>query len=123
MVKMTKTVLLLSGLILAAPVGAGEPLTMGLTPRMAMAPAMLVVRTVIAADKANRALEIVVDSGEFRRSSTIPLAGADAAPVTVTQYRDLPPGNYDVTSELVRADGSRAAVSRQFRVAPSPGYR
>jgi hypothetical protein len=120
---MTKTILFLCALIVAAPLGAGEPLSMRLSPTLALAPALLVVRTVIESDKNNRALEIVVDSGEFRRSSTIPLAGADAAPVNVTEYRDLPPGTYEVTSQLVRANGARTTVTRMFRVAPAPGLR
>src|SRR3954467_12660498 len=51
--------------------GAGERITMQVSPRVSLAPANLVVRTMIEANESNRALEIVAESGDFYRSSQI----------------------------------------------------
>ena len=53
----------------------------------------------------NRGLRVVADSGEFFRSSYLPLDGADAAPVTDTSFKNLPGGEYEVSVTLVDSQG------------------
>ena len=89
--------------------GAGEKLTMRVTPAVAFAPANLMVRAMIEADADNRAVEVVAESNEFYRSSEIQLDG-DRAPRTNTfEFRSLPPGNYQVTATLLSSTGQRRA--------------
>ena len=105
----------------ALPLSAGERLAMRVSPSVAFEPALLTVRTVIEADIENRALEIVVQSADYYRSSSIQLEGASAPRLNVFEFRNLPNRTYDVMSVLVRSDGERTTASRRFQVAASPG--
>ena len=60
----------------ASSLGAGEQMTMKVSPEVAYAPADLVVQASIEASPDNRAIEVVVDSPDFYRSSLIELEGA-----------------------------------------------
>src|SRR5262245_46429598 len=64
-------------LILAAihPVGAGERLTMRVSPAVSFAPANLIVRAFIEAHNENRAVAIIAESQDFYRSSEVQLDG------------------------------------------------
>lgn len=100
-------------MITTLPLGAGQRITMKVSPAMAFAPANLLVRATIEADAQNRAVAIVAQSADFYRSSEIQLEG-DRAPHTSTfEFRSLPPGNYEVTAALFGADGRERAVVRQ----------
>ena len=103
------------------PLTAGERLTMRVTPAMAREPAVLTVRATVEADTDNRALQIVVQSADFYRSSAIELEGAQAPRLNVFEFRNLPTGNYDVTSTLIDSHGQRVSASRLFRVVQPPG--
>ena len=105
----------------AVPLDAGERLAMRITPAAALEPAILTVRTVIEADAGNRVLEIVAQSADYYRSSSIELDGASAPRLNVFEFRNLPTGSYEVTSVLVRSGGGGASVTRRFQVAPSRG--
>jgi len=118
---MVKRAIFLCVLAIALPSAAGEPLAMRVSPRMALEPALLTVQTTIEADADNRELDIVAESGNFYRSSSIHLDGANAPRLNVFEFKNLPTGTYDVTSVLVGSSGRRAIVSRVFRVAPAPG--
>jgi hypothetical protein len=111
------------GILMAAttlPVGAGERMTIKVSPAVAFAPANLVVRTTIEADAGNRAVEIVAESQDFYRSSEIHLEGDKAARTTTFEFRSLPPGTYEVRAKLLGADGqARAAVRQQVNVIAS----
>ena len=101
-------------------VGAGERITMKVSPAVSFAPANLVVRTTILADAENRAVEIVAESPDFYRSSEIQLEGDKAARTTTFEFRSLPPGTYEVRAKLYGADGqARAAVRQQVNVIAS----
>jgi len=103
------------------PLQAGERLTMRVTPMVAREPAFLTVRAMVAADADNRVLQVVVESADFYRSSAIDLQGAEAPPLNVFEFRNLPTGDYDVTSTLFDSHGRRVSSSKQFRVVQSPG--
>jgi hypothetical protein len=119
---MVKRTVFLCVMGLALTSDAGERLTMRVSPKMSLEPALVTVRTVIEADAGNRLLEVVADSPEFYRSSSIQLDGANAPRLNVVELKNLPTGTYEVTSVLVGAGGQRTAVSQVVRVAPSPGF-
>ncbi|HJZ77566.1 MAG TPA: hypothetical protein VKE51_37810 [Vicinamibacterales bacterium] len=100
-----------------APAGAGEPITMKISPAVAFAPANLVVRAIVEVNAANRAIEIVAESSDFYRSSEIQLEGEKAARTNMFEFRSLPPGIYEVRARLLGANGhQRAAVRQQVNV-------
>jgi hypothetical protein len=111
-----KVAVLLVGILMLAsalPLGAGERLTMKVSPAVAFAPANLVVRAMVVADADNRAVEIVAESSDFYRSSLIQLEGEKAARMNQFEFRSLPPGLYEVRANLFGAHGETRAVIRQ----------
>src|SRR5262249_47675670 len=101
-------------------VGANESIAIRVSPAMSFAPANLVIRTSVEPDADNRVMEIIADSEEFYRSSTVQLEGARAPKTTVFEFRSLPPGEYRVTAVLFGADGHRRGTARaQVRVVES----
>jgi hypothetical protein len=102
------------------PLGAGERLTLKVSPAVAFAPANLIVRAVIVADPDNRAMEIVAESPDFYRSSMIQLEGDKAARTSLFEFRSLPPGTYEVRASLLGSNGeSRAMIRQQINVIAS----
>ena len=116
-----KKAVFLCMLAVAVPLNGGERLAMRVSPSVAFEPAVLTVRTVIEADIDNRALEIVAQSADYYRRSSIQLDGARAPRLNVFEFRNLPTGTYDVMSVLVGSGGERASVTRRFQVAAAPG--
>ncbi len=100
-------------LITTLPLGAGERMTLKVSPAVAFAPANLIVRAMILADADNRAVEIVAESPDFYRSSEIQLEGEKAPRVNTFEFRSLPPGTYDVRANLFGANGQSRATIRQ----------
>jgi len=101
-------------LITTLPMGAGERITVKVSPAVAFAPANLVVRTMIEADQDNRAVEIVAESADFYRSSQIQLEGDKAPRTTNFEFRSLPPGTYEVRALLIGTGGEQRAFARQM---------
>jgi len=104
---------------MVSPGATESRLRIEVTPQVSVAPAVLTVRAIVTPDEANRALQIVADSGSFYRSSLVPLDGANAAAITETRLKNLPGGEYDVTVMLVEADGKRTVDRRSVTVTPS----
>jgi len=100
-------------LIATVPMGAGERISVKVSPAVAFAPANLVVRTMIEADQDNRAVEIIAESADFYRSSQIQLEGDKAPRTTTFEFRSLPPGTYEVKAFLLGAGGEQRAFARQ----------
>jgi len=98
---------------LTMPAGAGERMTVRVSPAVAFAPANLIVRARIEADAQNRAVEIVAESTEFYRSSEIQLDGENAPRTSVIEFRSLPPGVYEVKATLLGPGGAPRASVRQ----------
>ena len=115
------------GLLLAGavwPLLAGEAMTMKVSPEVAFAPANLFVRASIEADDQNRALEVVLDSPDFYRSSLIALDGERAPRTTVFELRSVPRGVYVVTTRLLGPSGqTRSSVRRMVNVISTSGPR
>ena len=110
--------------LMAAPTGAGERLALKVSPAVAFAPANLIVRTTVEADAANRAMEVVAESRDFYRSSSVELDGDKAPRTTQFEFRSLPPGLYAVRAILVGSDGhTRAAVRQDVNVIASGGAK
>ena len=102
------------------PLNAGEKMTLKVSPAVAFAPANLIVRAMIIADADNRAVEIIAESEDFYRSSTIQLEGDKAARTNTFEFRSPPPGTYEVRATLIGANGdSRARLRQQMNVIAS----
>src|SRR5258706_14658970 len=113
-------------LMLAATIraGAGERMTLKVSPAVAFAPANLIVRTMIEADADNRAIAIVAESDDFYRSSEVQLDGDHAPRTNTFEFRSLPPGMYEVRATLLGARGEhRAAMRQQVNVMSSAAGR
>jgi hypothetical protein len=90
---------------------------MRVSPSVAFAPANLVVRTTVEANKENRAIEIIAESEDFYRSSEVPLDGDRAPRTTMFEFRSLPSGEYHVRAVLKGAAGRElASTSSQMNV-------
>jgi hypothetical protein len=94
---------------------ARAPLLVTVWPRVAIAPAVVLIEMRVEPADENRALEITVESGEYFRASTIPLAGARAARVHSVQYRSLPAGSYEV-AVAIRGPSGRVRASFLTRI-------
>ena len=90
---------------------AKEPLSIRVSPAFAFAPANLVIRTSVEPDAENRSMEVIADSAEFYRSSTIGIEGDRAPKTMMIEFRSLPPGDYEVTAMLIGVDGRRRAIA------------
>ena len=102
------------------PLGAGEKMTLKVSPAVAFAPANLIVRAMILSDPDNRAVEIIAESEDFYRSSMIELEGDKAPRTSHFEFRSLPPGTYEVRANLVGSNGeSRALIRQQINVIAS----
>ena len=120
---MVKRTVFLCVMGLALSSDAGERLSMRVTPKMALEPAFVTVRTVVEANAENRLLEVVAESADYYRSSAIQLDGESAPRLNVFELKNLPTGTYDVTSVLVGTGGHRTAVTQRVQVAAAPGSR
>ncbi len=88
-------------------------------PMFAQAPAIVRIEVLVEPDEENRALEIVADSGDYFRSSSIPLEGVRAARFHAVEYRSMPAGRYFIDVELRGRSGAvQAADRRQLEVRP-----
>ena len=95
-----------------AVAGAKEPLSIRVSPAFSFAPANVVIRTSVEPHAENRSMEVIADSAEFYRSSTIALEGDRASKTMMVECRSLPPGNYDVTATLIGVDGHPRAIAQ-----------
>jgi hypothetical protein len=100
-------------LSLATSLNANEPVSMTVSPLQSFAPANLTIRLQVEPDAANRALEVVAESGEYYRSSSIQLEGSDAPRTISFEFRDVPGGNYDVRGTLISSAGKARGAVRQ----------
>ena len=95
-----------------AAADANQSLAVKVSPIVSFAPANLVIRTHVDPDADNRSLEVIAESGDFYRSSTIALDGDRAPQSTQFEFRSLPPGQYEVSVVVTGAGGRQRAISR-----------
>jgi hypothetical protein len=102
--------------VLASPGNAAEPamLNARVRPAVAFAPATVRIEVLIETNDDNRVLQIVADSGEYLRSSVIPLEGAKAARFHSITYRGMPAGRYEVQVSLLAPNGTVRAIERHW---------
>jgi hypothetical protein len=70
----------------------------------------------IPRDADNRLLRVTLDSERFYRSSDVPLEGNQAPQSHTLEWHALPPGEYEVTFQLVGTSRVRQVVRRQLQV-------
>jgi hypothetical protein len=104
----------------AASLNATEPLSIAVSPLQSFAPTNLTIRLHVEPDAVNRALEVVAESGEYYRSSSIQLDGSEAPRTILFEFRDVPGGNYDVRGTLISSAGKARAAVRQHVLVIDP---
>jgi hypothetical protein len=90
-------------------------------PNVSAAPATVRIRVIVEPNVENRGLTITADSGDFFRSSFVPMAGIDAAEVTETMMKGLPGGEYEISATLVDSQGHQIVERRNLMVTSSGG--
>jgi hypothetical protein len=86
-------------------------------PRVSTAPATIRVRAIVEPNAQNRGLEVAADSGNFYRSSYVPIAGIDAAAITETTLKNLPGGDYEISVALMDSQGKQIVERTSIMVA------
>ena len=97
----------------ALPLGAGERLTMTVSPMQSIAPSNMTVRVHVGPDPAHRALVIVADSGEYYRSSVTQLDGESGPRMIVLNLRSVPGGDYEIRAAVVDSVGHELGAVRK----------
>lgn len=111
-----------TALLWAVPGSAADDrLRIEVTPRISQAPAQVRIRAIVTPSAENRGLRVTADSGEFFRSSYLPLDGAGAAPITDTSFKNLPGGEYQVSVTLVDSQGHATYVDRRTIMVTTAG--
>ena len=100
--------------LLSATTTAQSALRIHVWPTLTQAPATVRIEVLLEPDEKNRWLEIVVDSGDYYRSSMIELDGAGAVRFHSVQYRSMPAGTYDVHVTVRGAGGAMIAFDRRW---------
>jgi hypothetical protein len=119
---MKSLVLTLAIIVLTAPSGRSvERLSMKLAPAVGSAPAVVTIRTRIEPNAENRTLTIVMQSGDYFRSSEVSLDGSNAPRVNEWVFRGIPAGRYAVTASLSGASQPLASAVLWFEATSSPG--
>jgi hypothetical protein len=95
--------------LLASSVGAGERLKVVVSHTFRRAPADLLIQAIVERDDANRALEVVAESSEFFRASTVQLDGSRAPRLNTIGFSGLPSGSYEVAVRVLAANGHEVA--------------
>jgi hypothetical protein len=99
---------------------AGEPVSVRVNPSVAIAPTILAISVKVAPQAANRALEIVVDSGDFYRLSRTQLEGDQGPVLNNLKIDGVPAGEYEVTATVIGDDGRRGTTAHaRAEVMPS----
>jgi hypothetical protein len=96
----------------ASGIQAGEPVSVRVSVARSFEPAdlHLLVRVEPCAD--NRWLQVIAESRDFYRSSTLPLDGERSARVTTMEYRGMPAGEYEIVGVLRDTRGRERARAR-----------
>ncbi len=114
--------ILSAAFLLASVAGpdANQLLSMAVSPAQSFAPTNLTIRLRVEPDTANRALEVIAESGDYYRSSKIQLDGSEAPGTVSVEFRNVPGGEYEVRATLIgNAGKARAAVRQQVIVMDS----
>jgi len=106
-----------AGVLTAAAATAAVPLLdLRLSGRVLPLAGDLSVVVRVEPDDRNRDLVVLVDSGDYMRSSSEQLDGADAARTHQFWFKHLPEGRYALVVQLDGTDGTRATSRSDFVV-------
>lgn len=94
-----------------------KPLQLRVTPRATQSPGTIRVTATVERHPDNRKITIEAESGEFLRSSSASLDGAEASRTYTRVFGGLPPGTYDVSARLERNDGTELIEAVTVEVA------
>ena len=97
----------------AAPINAGEWMTMAVSPRQSFSPTNLRVQLRLQPSADNRLLDVIADSPDFFSRSQIQLEGDRAPKTLIVEFRGVPSGEYEVSGFLLNSIGIPRAVTRQ----------
>lgn len=97
-------------------VNSNTPLTLQVTPRMAIAGTFVQALVRVYPDNQNRLLRVSVESTNYFRSSDVTLDGADAKISHTVPLRALPAGSYDVVAVVYGSEGERARSLQTFEL-------
>src|SRR5688572_18274480 len=95
----------------AVTFAADQQVRVRVSPQSARAPADVLVYVTIERSEENRLLRVSAESEEFFRSSEVSLEGEGSARIKILRFRDLPPGDYDVTADVLGSTGQRRAYA------------
>ena len=87
-----------------------RPLQAMVTPRLARAPAVVRILVIVQPAEENRGLMLVLDSGEYFRSSVVPIDGDRAPRVHQAEFRAVPAGDHQVRVVLLDRRGQERAT-------------
>jgi len=106
------TLTVLTALLAAAsPAAAPPPVAVQVSPNASMAPATVRVTVTVEPDERNRGLMVEADSLDFYSSSEVTLEGNGSSRVKRFEFKNLPPGEYEVRATVQRNDGGRQVAS------------
>jgi hypothetical protein len=115
-----RAVVLLLLTLLSLPVLGDERITMRVSPNVSFAPARILVRATIERSEDNRALQVVADSPDYYRSTTLHLDGQSAARLNEVRFRNLPVGSYRITVNLLGVGDEVLATANQALIVNEP---
>jgi hypothetical protein len=96
--------------------GPHAPLSLQVTPRMAIAGTFVQALVRVYPNVENRLLRVSVESTGYFRSSDVSLDGADAKISHLVPLRALPAGSYDVVAVVYGSEGERARSLEKFEL-------
>ena len=100
----------------SAPGKPMDDLALLVTRRLVTAPGYLRSVIRVAPSDDNRLLRVTIDSEDFFRGSEIQLDGAAAPMSHFIDWKQMPPGTYDLTATLIGPAGTRAERQTSFTV-------
>jgi hypothetical protein len=106
---------MLSAFVVLTTISAsgGEQLKIAVSPSVSFAPSRVDIRARVVPNAENRALEVIVDSEDFYRSSLMTLDGDNAPGTFSFSFRGLPGGEYVISGILTDSVGHQRAIARQ----------
>jgi hypothetical protein len=107
--------------ISSADLSAGQKIAIRVSPAVALAPAVLTVRTTVEPNDDNRLLSVEIDSPTYQRISELPLDGRNAQRTNILELRDVPAGLYEVRAEILGLGGSLGRTMQLVKVEPAAG--
>ncbi len=109
-----RTIAVVFGLALlaTATIGGDERLKIHVSNSTKLAPAEILIQAIVEPESDNAALEVIAESEDFYRSSTLSLDGTHAPRVSSVCFRQMPAGFYEVIVRVLTTNGHEVARAR-----------